>query len=35
LQGHPSQPQMALALQDLREACAFFKLLGSYPIDAH
>jgi chorismate mutase/prephenate dehydratase len=35
LQGHPSQPAMALALQDLREVCAFFKLLGSYPIDTH
>jgi chorismate mutase/prephenate dehydratase len=35
LQGHPSQPQMAAALKDLREVCAFFKLLGSYPIDVH
>ncbi len=35
LQGHPSQPQMAAALTDLREVCAFFKLLGSYPIDVH
>ncbi len=35
LQGHPSQPEMAAALKDLREVCAFFKLLGSYPIDVH
>ena len=35
LQGHPSQPAMAAALKGLREVCAFFKLLGSYPIDAH
>jgi chorismate mutase/prephenate dehydratase len=35
LEGHPSQPKMAAALKDLREVCAFFKLLGSYPIDVH
>ena len=35
LQGHPDQPNVALALQELREACAFFKLLGTYPVDAH
>ena len=23
------------ALKELREMCAFFKLLGSYPIDVH
>ncbi|MDB5999222.1 MAG: chorismate mutase [Rhizobacter sp.] len=35
LQGHPSEPKVAAALQELRAACAFFKLLGTYPIDAH
>ena len=31
----PTSPNVALALQELREACAFFKLLGTYPVDAH
>ena len=35
LQGHPEEPQVAAALQELRAACAFFKLLGSYPVDTH
>jgi chorismate mutase / prephenate dehydratase len=35
LQGHPDQPAVAAALQELREVCAFFKLLGTYPIDTH
>ncbi len=35
LQGHPEQPHVAAALQELRNACAFFKLLGTYPVDAH
>jgi chorismate mutase/prephenate dehydratase len=35
LQGHPDQPHVAAALQELRGVCAFFKLLGTYPIDAH
>ena len=35
LQGHPDQPQVAAALQELRGVCAFFKLLGTYPIDVH
>ncbi len=35
LQGHPSQPAMAKALEELRDVCAFFKLLGTYPIDVH
>ncbi len=35
LQGHPDQPHVAAALQELREVCAFFKLLGTYPIDVH
>jgi chorismate mutase/prephenate dehydratase len=35
LQGHPDQPPVAAALDELRELCAFFKLLGTYPIDVH
>lgn len=35
LQGHPDQPQVAAALRELREVCAFFKLLGTYPVDVH
>ena len=35
LQGHPDQPHVAQALKELRGVCAFFKLLGTYPIDAH
>ena len=35
LQGHPDQPHVAAALTELRNACAFYKLLGTYPIDAH
>jgi len=35
LQGHPDQPHVAAALSELREVCAFFKLLGTYPIDVH
>ena len=34
LQGHPDQPQVAAALSELREFCAFFKLLGAYPAAA-
>ena len=35
LQGHPDQPSVAAALNELRSVCAFFKLLGTYPIDVH
>ena len=35
LQGHPEQPALAAALKELRGVCAFFKLLGTYPIDTH
>jgi chorismate mutase/prephenate dehydratase len=35
LQGHPEQPEVAAALSELREVCAFFKLLGTYPVDSH
>ena len=33
--GHPDDARVAAALSELRAACAFFKVLGSYPIDAH
>ncbi len=32
LQGHPSQPHVAAALQDLQRLCAFYKVLGTYPV---
>lgn len=32
VQGHPSQPNVAAALKDLRSLCAFYKVLGTYPI---
>jgi chorismate mutase/prephenate dehydratase len=35
IQGHPDQPEVDAALKELRAACAFFKLLGTYPIDVH
>lgn len=31
LQGHPSQPNVALALSELRKLCAFYKVLGTFP----
>ncbi len=33
--GHPDQPSVEAALRELRAACAFFKVLGTYPIDVH
>ena len=33
IQGHPSQPHVAAALQELQGLCAFYKVLGSYPIN--
>ena len=33
LEGHPSQPHVALALKDLQGLCAFYKVLGTYPVD--
>jgi len=35
LQGHPATPQVKAALEELRAVCAFFKVLGTYPIDVH
>jgi len=33
--GHPDDSEVGVALRELREACAFFKVLGAYPIDVH
>jgi chorismate mutase/prephenate dehydratase len=33
LVGHPDEPQVAAALTELRQTCAYFKVLGTYPID--
>jgi len=33
LEGHPDQAHVAAALRELRAACAFFKVLGTYPVD--
>ena len=35
IDGHPDQPQVTQALQELRSVCAFYKLLGTYPLDTH
>ena len=35
LEGHPDEPPLAAALAALRQVCAFFKVLGTYPIDVH
>ena len=32
LDGHPSQPNVAAALAELRGLCAFYKVLGTYPV---
>ena len=32
IQGHPSQPHIASALKELQALCAFYKVLGTYPI---
>ena len=32
LQGHPSQPHVQAALHDLQQLCAFYKVLGTYPL---
>ncbi|HYP70462.1 MAG TPA: prephenate dehydratase, partial [Variovorax sp.] len=34
LDGHPSQPHVAAALAELRQLCAFYKVLGAYPVKA-
>ena len=35
IEGHPDETNVALALRELRAACAFFKVLGTYPVDVH
>jgi chorismate mutase/prephenate dehydratase len=35
IEGHPDDARVATALKELQEVCAFFKLLGTYPIDVH
>ncbi|MFN5167171.1 MAG: prephenate dehydratase [Pseudomonadota bacterium] len=35
LEGHPDDPRVEAALRELRAACAFFKVLGTYPVDLH
>ncbi|MDB5929770.1 MAG: chorismate mutase [Polaromonas sp.] len=32
LQGHPSQSHVKAALDDLQQLCAFYKVLGTYPL---
>ena len=32
LQGHPAQESLKAALADLQQLCAFYKILGTYPI---
>ena len=34
LAGHPSQPNVAAALEELRSLCAFYKVLGAYAVGA-
>ncbi|MEJ7685800.1 MAG: prephenate dehydratase [Variovorax sp.] len=34
LDGHPSQPNVAAALAELRKLCAFYKIIGAYPVNA-
>jgi chorismate mutase/prephenate dehydratase len=35
IDGHPDQPPVAQALRELRGVCAFYKQLGTYPLDSH
>jgi chorismate mutase / prephenate dehydratase len=30
--GHPQQPQIAVALKELQALCAFYKVIGTYPV---
>lgn len=32
IQGHPSQPHVAMALSELKALSAFYKMLGAYPV---
>lgn len=33
IEGHPDEPRVDAALKELRTVCAFFKVLGTYPLD--
>jgi chorismate mutase/prephenate dehydratase len=33
--GHPESENVRHALEELRKACGFFKILGTYPVDVH
>ena len=35
LHGHPDEAPVQAALHELRAACAYFKVLGTYPVDVH
>ncbi len=35
IEGHPDEARVSTALRELRSVCAFFKILGTYPLDAH
>jgi chorismate mutase/prephenate dehydratase len=32
IEGHPAQANVAAALQELQGLCAFYKVLGTYPV---
>jgi chorismate mutase/prephenate dehydratase len=35
IEGHPESGNVRHALEELRKACGFFKILGTYPVDVH
>ena len=35
IEGHPDEPKIDAVLRELRTACAFFKIVGAYPVDVH
>jgi chorismate mutase/prephenate dehydratase len=35
IEGHPDTDNVRHALEELRKACGFFKILGTYPVDVH
>lgn len=35
VQGHPSQANVAAALEELQGLCQFYKMLGAYPVNEH
>ena len=35
IEGHPDTENVRHALEELRKACGFFKILGTYPVDVH